>query len=435
MSLVGFSFVYPFLPLYIQTLGVHGGAAVVWSGVISSGLSISMAIVAPVWGTLADRYGRKPMVVRAMFSGIFTTGLLIVAPNVWFVLGLRIMQGILTGSVAASQALVASVTPREEMAFSMGMMQSAVYTGAAIGPLIGGVLNDHLGFHGTFAAGAAMLSVGTLLVFFFVDEDFQRPATVAGARVNPYANMRSIAASPGLLSMAAVLFMAEFANVVPAPVLPYFVRGLSGVPVVHGQPQVSTSVGIILAIAGITASLASWQVQRLVNRFGYRGVLIVAMAMAGVLYAPAFFAHAVWQLVAVRASVGLCLGAAMPTASALVGLLTPEHRRASAYSLTASATSIGIAIGPLIGGGLGAVYGLRIVFLITATVLVLVAGVVGLTVREPAPGLADKSLPLSAPASDPDSEGDAPLAPATGETATLTPRATAGSRLAGRGRK
>ncbi len=434
MSLVGFSFVYPFLPLYIQTLGVHGGAAAVWSGVISFGLSISMAIVAPIWGTLADRYGRKPMVVRAMFSGIFTTGLLIVAPNVWFVLGLRIVQGILTGSVSASQALVASVTPREEMAFSMGMMQSAVYTGAAIGPLIGGVLNDHLGFHGTFAAGAAMLSVATLLVFFFVDEDFKRPAI--GTRVNPYANIRSVAASPGLPAMAAVLFMAEFANVVPAPVLPLFVRGLNGVPIAHGQPQVSTSVGVILAIAGITASLASWQVQRLVNRFDYRGVLIVAMALAGLFYAPAFFAHSVWQLVAVRAAVGLCLGAAMPTASALVGLLTPEHRRASAYSLTASATSIGIAIGPLIGGGLGAVYGLRIVFLITATVLVLVAAVVGLTVREPAPGLADKSLPLSAPTSD---ATDDERAPAAADPASQsTPHAPAGSRLArlaGRGRK
>src|SRR5579871_5407287 len=134
LALIGFSFVYPFLPLYIQTLGVHGRAVPLWSGVIGFGLSISMALVAPVWGTLADRYGRKPMVVRAMASGVLTTGLLIVAPNVWFVLGLRIVQGITTGSVSASQALVASVTPREEMGFSMGLMQSAVFTGAAAGP-------------------------------------------------------------------------------------------------------------------------------------------------------------------------------------------------------------------------------------------------------------------------------------------------------------
>jgi DHA1 family multidrug resistance protein-like MFS transporter len=130
LSLIGFSFVFPFLPLYIQTLGVHGRAVPLWSGVISFGLSIAMALVAPVWGTLADRYGRKPMVVRAMAGGVVTTGLLIIAPNVWVVLLLRILQGILAGSVAASQALVASVTPREEMAFSMGLMQAAVLTDA-----------------------------------------------------------------------------------------------------------------------------------------------------------------------------------------------------------------------------------------------------------------------------------------------------------------
>jgi DHA1 family multidrug resistance protein-like MFS transporter len=177
--------------------------------------------------------------------------------------------------------------------------------------------------------------------------------------------------------------MAEFGNVVPAPVLPLFVPHLSGVPRMGGQPQTSTAVGIILAVAGICAALSSWRVQRLSDRFGYRRVLVVGTALAGALYVPAFFVQSVWQLVAVRASVGFCLGAAMPTASAMVGLLTPERRRASAYSLMASATSLGIAVGPLVGGALGALYGLRPVFLVTASVLILVALVVVTTVREP----------------------------------------------------
>lgn len=383
-SLVGFSFVYPFLPLYIQTLGVHGRAVPLWSGVIGFSLALSMALVSPIWGGLADRYGRKPMVVRAMASGVFTTALLIVAPNVWFVLGLRIAQGILTGSVAASQALVASVTPREQLGFSMGMMQSAVFAGAAVGPFIGGLLNDHLGFHGTFAAGAVMLFLGAMLVVFFVDEDFERPAGAPdGKRGNPYAHARSVAASPGLLAMALVIFMAEFGNVAPAPLLPLFVPHLSGVPTLHGRPQTSTAVGLILAIAGVSASLSSWYIQRLSDRFGYRRVLITATALAGILYAPAFFVQAVWQLIAVRAAVGVCLGAAMPTASVMVGLITPERQRASAYGLMASASSFGFAFGPLVGGSLGALYGLRPVFLVTAIVLILVAATVATVVREP----------------------------------------------------
>ena len=382
MALIGFSFVFPFLPLYIQTLGVHGPAVPIWSGVISFALSISMAFVAPVWGALADRYGRKPMVVRAMAAGVCTTGLLIIAPNIWFVLALRILQGIFTGSVSASQALVASVTPRDKMGFSMGMMQSAVFMGAAAGPLVGGFLDDRLGFHGTFAVGAGMLLAATLLVIFFVDEDFKRPTTTGSARVHPIANLRGIAAVAGLPAMALVLFMAEFGNVVPAPVLALFVPHLRGVPMLHGQPQTATAVGTILAIAGVCAALSSSVVQRLQTRFGYRRVLVVSIGLAGVAYIPAFFAQSVWQLIVVRAAVGFCLGMAMPSATAIVGLVAPENRRASAFSMIASASSFGIAIGPLVGGGLGAV-NLRLVFLVTVVVLVAVAVVVATTVREP----------------------------------------------------
>lgn len=383
-SLIGFSFVYPFLPLFIQTLGVRGPAVPLWAGIISFSTAIPMALVSPVWGALADRYGRKPMVVRSMVGGVITVGLLIVAPNVWAVLVLRFVQGILTGSVSASQALVSSVTPREEMSFSMGLMQSAVFTGGAVGPLVGGLLNDHLGFRGTFAVGAGMLLVAALLVFFFVDENFERPVVTHGARLNPLASMRGVASSTGLLAMALVIFMAQFSNIMPAPILSIFVPHLSGVPRLHGQLQTSTVVGIILAMEGICAALSSWHVQRLTNRFGYRAVLIGAMALAGVVYAPAFVAQSVWQLVVVRAAEGLCLGAAMPVASAIVGLITPEGRRAAAYGLTASASSFGFALGPLMGGLLGAAFGLRSVFLVTAVMMLVVAGVISATIQEPA---------------------------------------------------
>lgn len=154
-------------------------------------------------------------------------------------------------------------------------------------------------------------------------------------------------------------------------------------PHAHGLAQTSTAVGLTLAVAGICAAAASWQIQRFSDRLGYRRVLIIATALAGLFYAPAFFVDSLWQLVLVRAAIGFCLGAAMPTSSAIVGLVTPENRRASAYSLTASASSFGLAAGPLVGGALGAVFGLRVVFLLTAVVLLLVAGAVAAIVPEP----------------------------------------------------
>jgi DHA1 family multidrug resistance protein-like MFS transporter len=192
-----------------------------------------------------------------------------------------------------------------------------------------------------------------------------------------------VALTPGLLLMALVLFMVQTSSLTAAPVLPLFIPHLAGVPVVGGVPQSSTVVGITLAIAGLSAALASWLAPRVIAVYGYRRVLIGALALAGMLYAPAYAVQSVWQIVMVRALVGLALGAALPAAGAIVGLITPAHRRGAAYGLTSSAESLGFAVGPLIGGSLGALLGLRTVFPITATALLVVAVVVARLVREP----------------------------------------------------
>src|SRR5919199_3685899 len=130
LCILGFSFVMPFLPLYINQLGVHGVARItLWAAILQGGSAISMAITAPLWGVLADRYGRKIMVVRAAFSAALLVGMMGLAQNVYHLLILRTLQGAFTGTVSASQALVASHTPRQRLGFSLGIMQTAVFSG------------------------------------------------------------------------------------------------------------------------------------------------------------------------------------------------------------------------------------------------------------------------------------------------------------------
>lgn len=385
LTLIGFSCVFPFFPLYIQTLGVTGPAVVLWSGVITFGGSLTLALASPVWGALADRYGRKPMLMRAMGGGATITALLILAPNVWVVLVLRVLQGLVTGTVAPARALVASISPREHLGYSMGLMEASVFLGSAAGPLVGGVLNDHLGFHGTFAVGAGLLLSGAVLVGLRVEEPPLGRAAAGPVR-HPLAEIGSIAAVPGLAVLASVLFMANFGSGAPSPVLPLLVPELSGVPVVNGEPQTATMVGVILAVAGFGATVAAWRAGRLTTRFGYRRTLFAALVFAGLFSIPAAMAGAVWQLLAVRTGMGICLGVALPAVSALVSLTTPPARQGAAYGFLASAELSGFAVGPLVGGVVGATAGLRAVFLVTAVVLFAVAAVVGMRVREPAPG-------------------------------------------------
>src|ERR671933_241319 len=139
-TLVGFGLGMPFLPMYVQELGVTQRAEVaLWSGVISGSAALSMAIMAPIWGVLADRYGRKPMLVRSMLGGSVVIGAMGFVGDVWQLELVRLVQGSITGSQAAAAALVAAATPTHHVGFALGLISTAVQVGNTVGPAIGGV--------------------------------------------------------------------------------------------------------------------------------------------------------------------------------------------------------------------------------------------------------------------------------------------------------
>src|SRR4051794_21716764 len=166
-TLVGFGLGLPFLPMYVQELGVTQRAEVaLWSGVISGSAALTMAVLAPVWGVLADRYGRKPMLVRAMLGGAVVVGAMGFVGDVWQLEVVRLIQGAVTGSQAAAAALVAASTPSSHIGFALGLVSTAVQVGNTIGPVVGGVAVDSLGFRGSFLIGAVLLLIGGLMAVF-----------------------------------------------------------------------------------------------------------------------------------------------------------------------------------------------------------------------------------------------------------------------------
>src|SRR5229473_5178051 len=188
VTLVGFGLGLPFLPMYVQSLGVTERAEVaVWSGVISGSAALTMAILAPVWGVLADRYGRKPMLVRSMIGGAIAVAAMGFVGDVWQLLAVRLLQGAVTGSQAAAAALVAAATPTNQVGFALGLVSTAVQVGNTIGPVIGGVTVGSLGFRGSFVLGGVLLLIGGLMAIFWVDEPpnraRQRPSPVPAASI------------------------------------------------------------------------------------------------------------------------------------------------------------------------------------------------------------------------------------------------------------
>jgi MFS family permease len=332
-------------------------------------VAIGMIVAAPIWGVLADRHGRKIMLIRASFSAAVLVGLMGLATSVWQLLLLRLLQGAFTGTVSAAQALVASQTPKDRLGFSLGTMQTAVFVGSSTGPLVGGLVAQWLGFRPAFGIASCLLMTCAVLVTLFVREE-QRPEKPAADAPRPsiLGGMRDILAVPALLAMVGTFFAVQYAVTQVYPILPQLVQALQGRA---GHAAVAT--GVILAGAGVAGAISSTAIGWFSDRIGHRTILIAAAVCACCITIPQAFVQATWQLAALRVADGLCLGAMLPSASAMLAGLVPSERRGAAYGFSQSANSLGILLGPMTSALVVAVSGIRDVFFSAAVLLAFIA--------------------------------------------------------------
>jgi len=375
--MLAFGFVLPFLPLYLKEIGVHPDSAVVfWSGALVTSTGISLAIFSPIWGALADRHGRKVMVLRSMIVGGLIIALMGLVQNVEQFLALRILQGVFTGTIAAATALVATIVPRDRLAASMGQLQTSVYVGIAAGPVLGGLIAQAVGIRGTFFIAGAMLAVSGLLVWQFVHEHYSPPSTAP--RPGFFETLGRGLRSRTLMPLMVTLFLVQLSTAIVFPILPLYVERISS-----ATDPVKLYAGLAFGATAVFAALAAVFYSRLVDRSGYRRILIFACFGAAALFLPQAFVQNIGQFLLLRSGVGIFFGVLIPATNAIVGLSTPMELRGSAYGLTSSATAVGNAIGPLLGSTLAASFGYSSVFIATAGVLAALGGwVIGL-VREP----------------------------------------------------
>jgi DHA1 family multidrug resistance protein-like MFS transporter len=358
LTIIGFSLRTPFLPFFVAELGARNlETQVLWAGAINAGGAAVMAITAPLWGALADRYGRKLMVLRAMVAGSLTIGLMALATSPWQLFVLRLVEGGFTGTVTASTTLAASTVPRERLGFGLGLMQMAVFSGSAVGPLIGGVLADQIGYRATFVLAGSLLLVSALLVAFLVEERFEPPSRRAGHGETGGETWRLLLA-PALLGIVVSLFALRAASMALQPIVPLLVAQLA-----RGSSAVNSLAGLAMGVSGMTSAVASVGLGRLSDRIGQRPLLIASGALAAATFLPLGLTTQVWQVIVLQALFGIASGGMLPTANALVARLTPEGRRGTIYGFTTTASSLGAFVGPLVGTALAAALGLHAPFL------------------------------------------------------------------------
>jgi DHA1 family multidrug resistance protein-like MFS transporter len=359
------SFLSPIIPLMLPQLGVHTSEGVdLWAGIITGSTSFVAAFASPIWGRVADKHGRKLSLVRSSLAiGVFTA-VMGLATNVWWFFGARAVMGAFAGFSSSAIALVASQVPERRLGYALGWLSTGQLVGSLFGPVLGGVLADITGSYRVpfFCTGA--ITLGALaLVWAIVHEDFT-PPTHARASKSLFPDLRLLTGTAGLSALFLVLLMAQFSVRTVQPVVTLFVQDLIGSP-----PEIATLSGIAFSVTGLADLVSSPFLGKRSDIIGYRKVLLICLLGATLTSAPQIFVGSYWAFVAERFAVGLFIGGILPTANALIGRSVSRENRGTIYGMTASATFFGNSLGPLTGGGVAALLGIRWVFVVTTLLL------------------------------------------------------------------
>jgi MFS transporter, DHA1 family, multidrug resistance protein len=362
---MAFSMLTPIMPLFLPQLGVKTAAAIdLWAGILAGVTSFVAAFASPLWGTVADRHGRKLMLLRSSIAIGFFAALMGLSQNVWQFFAVRALMGAFAGFSSAAIALVASQVPEGRLGFSLGWLSTGQLVGSLVGPIFGGVLADLTGsYRVPFFLTAATVLGSSSLVWLTVHEEFIRPQLGSGRR-STVSGLIALVTTPALMALFFVLLMAQFGVRTVQPIVTLYVKGMVG-----SVPNIATLAGIAFSVTGLADVIASPFLGKRSDQIGYRRVLLISLAGATLMTLPQAFTNNYFVFTAERFGVGMFVGGLLPTANALVGRLVARSDRGAVYGMTSSAMFIGNSLGPLSGGAIAASFGLRWVFVMTAAVL------------------------------------------------------------------
>lgn len=378
-AIFGFSFAFPFLPVFLHVdLGVRDPHQLAfWAGLAGGASGAGLAVASPIWGAVADRYGRRPMLVRAMIGGGLTVGLMSLAQSPLQLVILRVVQGATSGTIAAANALVATETPRERVGWALGVLTSSVALGGALGPLVGGLAGAVFGLRVLFAAGGLLLLLATIPVFLVVRETpreraaADRPSVLATLRAQRPGTVRAVA----MLLMSMTLYYTFFGAAQQLAVLRL-------VDLLRGGATAVT--GLAFGAFGLAQSIAAVMFSRLALRIGYRRLAAAVAALSSVALLGMARSPTAALVVTCLAGLGLLIGSLGPSLSSMLGLESPPGVQARVFGIGASATALGFAFGPLFGGGLAGAFDVPTAIEGAAGLSAILAGVLVAAVREPA---------------------------------------------------
>ena len=372
--MIGFGISSPLLPLFLEEdLGITDPVRLkTWVGFIHSSSALTLAIFAPIWGSLADHFSRRAMLLRAMFGGAVVFALTAFVSSPLQFLILRLIQGCLIGTVAAATVLTVAISPAAQVAFTLGLLQTMIAVGTSLGPLAGGLLADNFGFRPAFFSTGVILGISGLIVLLFVESD-KRPAS-DGIRKEKFSlipDINPIKASPVLIALMLITFGKHTAVTSINPMLPLFIRNIL-IRTTDGSMLVASTTGMVMGIAAASSAIAAVLVGKFSPRLGYWRTLFFCLCAAALFYFIQGFTGNIVQLTILKALSGFFIGGATPVLNAIIAFSSDREHHGTIFGVHTAVASGGNALGPMIGS-FAAILSFQAVFTIAALVLGLTA--------------------------------------------------------------
>lgn len=323
-----FSIVMPFMALYIEELGVKGDMVEWYTGLSVAISALASALVSPIWGRLADRYGRKPMMIRASMVMTFTMGGLALVPNVFWLLFLRTLNGLFAGYVPNATALIASQVPQNRSGYALGTLSTGLTAGVLIGPLLGGTLSEAFGMRGTFLLVGLILFICCLLTVFGLRENFQ--PIEKGEMMTLSQICAKIPSKSMLIGLFVTSMIIQISAQSIAPMLALYIRYLGQ------RDNILFYSGLIVSAMGFSSLLSTPFLGKLGDRIGNHRLLLMGLFYSFLLYFLCGFAGSALQLGILRFAYGFGVGALMPSVNSLLTKMTPKEGISRIFSFNQS---------------------------------------------------------------------------------------------------
>ena len=355
----------PFLPVYLlRELGVAPEEVNFWAGISFAVTFLGCTVMAPYWGALADHVGQRKMAIRAGYGlalSYFLTG---ACQDMYQLIGVRILCGLVAGFVPACMSMASSSLPESRMGWGMGLMQTAMASGSIMGPLMGGYMASWFGMRMSFYVGSLALFAATTAVMLVV-KDMTILQKGDFSAISLWRDLKDSLCNKELRFIMFMFFMIQTCVMTIQPLITLYVGQLMGA---MGDEAVKMS-GVIFSLAGFAGILAAPFWGKRGQRYGFVRIFALVTFAAGFINLFQIFIQDVWQFAAIQFIYGLFLAGAVPNINADLTVVTDKNTRGKAFGLSTSANQFGGVVGPLLGGALGAVLATRYVLVVTGCIL------------------------------------------------------------------